>query len=426
MKTVFFATLLFTVLTSLMLIPALSGEVFVLNTVSQTISRLDLTTGTVDNTFAITGLYPNMMATTGEYIYLTNSADDNLRKYDIETGALLATIPLEQYSNPYDIVIHENHAYVTGMLTDSVYKIDLATDSVVAELEVGVAPLGMALHENLLFVANSGYQYPTYLPGELTLIDLESYQIQATIDVPLNPQRMVIDTYGALHLVCTGDYANETGNIAIIDTSTLDIVQTISLEMYPINIVITPLDRVYVADGFGNGLFAYDLPGYDIIHDCDNLFSTGGSALAVYEEFLLVADAGDFISNSTIMVYDFDESLLETYQTALGAIDFAFAQNNSSIPDDSTIPSPVILSYPNPFSRSVEILIESNDIRQEEITVEIFNIRGEKIRVLKSEKTKVQWDGYDLTGRRSPSGVYFYKIFAGTANPETGKITLIR
>jgi len=426
MKKLLSITITLIVLISFILIPTISGEVMVLNSVSQTISHIDLSAGTVNNTFALTGIYPNKMATTGEFIYLTNSADDNLRKYNIETGNLLATIPLELYSNPYDIIIHDGHAYITGMLTDRVYKLDLATDTVVAELETGVAPLGLSVDNNLLFIANSGYQYPSYLPGELTVIDLESFQVLETIEVMLNPQRMAIDDYGYLHLVCTGDYVDETGNIVIIEIETLEIVEIIPLDIYPINIVITPIDRVYVADGFGNGLFAYDLPGYDIVHDSDELFSIGGSALAIYEELLLVADAGDFLSNSTIRIYDFAENLLETYQTALGAIDFAFAQKNSSVSDDDHLPSPLIVTYPNPFSRSVEIMIETANFRQGEVSVEIFNIRGEKIRILPGEDNSVQWDGYDLSGSRSPSGIYFFRVNNGSDTLQTGKITLIR
>ncbi len=412
-------------------ITSLKGDLFVLNTISQTLSRIDLATQTVNNTFASAGLYSNQMAVTEDYIYLTNSGDNNLRKINIETGALSATIPLADYSNPYDIVIHEGFAYVTGMLTDKVYKIDLATDEVEAELAVGVAPQGLFIYKDILYVANSGFQYPAYLPGELTVIDLPSFTIMKTLSVPLNPQRMIVDSNGFLHLVCTGNYGDETGNIAVIDTSLHEIIQVIPLTTFPANIVITPGGRVYVGDSFGGGVFAYDTPGFEIIHSCDDLFSYGGSALAVYEEWLIIADAGTFSSNSVIRFYGFDEELAATFQTAIGAIDIAFFPEKETGIDETIIEPPAISVFPNPFRISAEISLPSEKGSgskgvENYISVTIYNLRGQKITRLSSEDSKLIWDGKDQAGNKCAPGVYLIDVRDREGSLQTGKITLIR
>ncbi len=412
----------------LLIVNGLTANVFVLNTVSQTISKIDLTNGTVNNAFAYTGLFPNKMATTDEYIYLTNSGDNNIRKIRIETGATILNIQLESYSNPYDILISDNYAYVTGMLTNKVYKIDLNTDSTVAELSVGVAPLGITAYNGLLYVANSGYQYPSYLPGELTVIDLDTFSVLTTIAVPLSPYRMLVDNEGLLHLVCSGNYDDVWGEIALIDTNTLQVIDNIPLTFYPTNIVMTPGNRVYVANAFGGGLFAYDLPDLEIVHDDDNLFSEGGSALAVDSERLWIADAGDFNSNSVISVYDLTENLLTNYQTALGAVDIAFKPVATTVTDNIIIPPiPMLSCYPNPFQNYTEIRYNNpSDHASRELSISIYNLKGQKVRELSTSYGSISWNGKDMSGNRCRPGVYLLKIVDDEGFSQTGKITLIR
>lgn len=53
------------------------------------------------------------------------------------------------------------------------------------------------------------------------------------------------------------------------------------------------------------------------------------------------------------------------------------------------------------------------------VTLEIYNILGEKVRTLINGENfepgywAVNWDGKDNTGLSIPSGVYFYRLVAG-------------
>ncbi|MBW6515577.1 MAG: T9SS type A sorting domain-containing protein [Candidatus Cloacimonetes bacterium] len=409
------------------LITCLVAELFVLNSVSQTISRIDLATESVNNTFALTGLFPNKMAIKDGYIYLTNSGDSNIQVIDIENGSTTVTIQLENYSNPYDLLIHQEYAYVTGMLTDKVYKIDLATNSVVAELTVGVAPLGLIVYNDLLYVANSGYQYPSYLPGELTVIDLEDFSTLTTIPVPLSPYRMIVDNDGFLHLVCSGNYLDVMGEVVVINTDDQEIVEQIPLNTYATNIILSPWNRVYIADAFGAGLLAYDLPDFEIVYDSDDLFSTGGSALAIYEDRLFVADAGDFMSNSIVRIYDAEENFLNSYQTAMGAVDIAFRPSTTNIAEDVIISPQMFKVYPNPFQAKAEIKVFSDPYgNDEEFEITIYNLRGQRIRKLVTSSFSISWDGKDGSGKLCAPGVYLLKFSNKNGVDQTGKITLIK
>lgn len=424
----------------LLAVVSLPAEIFVLNTISQTVSRIDLTTQSVNNTFALTGLYPNKMAVEENYIYLTNSGDNNLRKIEISTGVIETTIALENYSNPYDIVIYESFAYVTGMLTNKVYKLDTLTDNVVDEIAVGVAPTGLLTYNGLLYVANSGFQYPSYHPGELTVIDLQNFSVLTTISVPLNPQRMIVDDDDYLHLVCTGDYGSETGTIVIIDTMNHEVINSIPLTIYPANIAITPLGRVYVGDAFGGGLFAYDTPSLEIVHSCESLFSAGGSAITVYAEYLLVADAAGFVSNSVIRFYNFQEELVESYQSAIGAIDIVFPPFQTDVTDEVIVKPSFVSLYPNPFRDEITILVAGGSSDRacnlnanfgeydggKELTISIYNLKGQLVRRLSTAGNVSSWDGMNDNGESCPAGIYLFRIYHDRVFISSGKITLIR
>jgi len=76
-------------------------------------------------------------------------------------------------------------------------------------------------------------------------------------------------------------------------------------------------------------------------------------------------------------------------------------------------------NYPNPFNPCTTI--EFDLPRLAEVELEIFNILGQRVRILlKGElpagSHKALWDGYFGNGRAAPSGIYFYRMRAGEAS----------
>jgi FlgD Ig-like domain len=74
-------------------------------------------------------------------------------------------------------------------------------------------------------------------------------------------------------------------------------------------------------------------------------------------------------------------------------------------------------NYPNPFNAATEIAFEL--AYRENIGLKIFNLRGQLVRTFSlGEKPAGQhtivWDGADESGRSVASGIYFYKLTAGS------------
>ena len=94
-------------------------------------------------------------------------------------------------------------------------------------------------------------------------------------------------------------------------------------------------------------------------------------------------------------------------------------------------------NYPNPFNpiTSIQYAVGSKqtkaaDSPRSHVTLKIYNILGQKVRVLVDEEKRlgsytVQWDGRDRNGRPVSSGIYFYKLDAGDFT-EVKKMVLLK
>ncbi|MBN2830353.1 MAG: T9SS type A sorting domain-containing protein, partial [Candidatus Cloacimonetes bacterium] len=107
------------------------------------------------------------------------------------------------------------------------------------------------------------------------------------------------------------------------------------------------------------------------------------------------------------------------------------ADNSQEVGNDD--PSEQILettqligNYPNPFNPTTTI---SFNVKQRETaTLEIYNIRGQKVKTFaafKAGKHEVIWNGKDNEGKAVGSGVYFYRLSNGVSN-QTRKMLMLK
>lgn len=85
-------------------------------------------------------------------------------------------------------------------------------------------------------------------------------------------------------------------------------------------------------------------------------------------------------------------------------------------------------NYPNPFNPTTTI--EFNLPTTEYVTLEVFNINGQKVKTLVNDIMSagthaIEWDATSESGNKVASGVYLYKLSAGDFT-ETKKMTLMK
>jgi hypothetical protein len=86
-------------------------------------------------------------------------------------------------------------------------------------------------------------------------------------------------------------------------------------------------------------------------------------------------------------------------------------------------------NYPNPFSPSTSISY-AVPAGREQVSLRLYNISGQLVRVLVDEPQAagaytVEWDGRNDAGRRASSGVYFYRLDAGSRS-QVRKMVLLK
>lgn len=85
-------------------------------------------------------------------------------------------------------------------------------------------------------------------------------------------------------------------------------------------------------------------------------------------------------------------------------------------------------NYPNPFNQVTTI--EYNVPSSAQVTIEIFNMLGQKVRTLVNENKsagtyRIEWNGNDETGQSASTGVYLYRFSAGDI-VQTKKMLLLK
>jgi serine protease AprX len=104
----------------------------------------------------------------------------------------------------------------------------------------------------------------------------------------------------------------------------------------------------------------------------------------------------------------------------------------TSVPEEpiSIPPNCFVLyqNYPNPFNPAT--VVEFNIAQPAKVSLKIYNIMGQLVRVLVDEEKEegaytIYWDGNDRNGQPVSSGIYFYKLEAGDFT-EVKKMVLIK
>ncbi len=115
----------------------------------------------------------------------------------------------------------------------------------------------------------------------------------------------------------------------------------------------------------------------------------------------------------------------------LDALDwFDYVQVGNDEPNIPPETFSLIQNYPNPFNPTTTI---SFSVKQNSdfVTLEIYNIKGQKVKQLVSDQLSagqhtVVWDGKDKNGKSVTSGIYFYRLKAGKDFSKTKRMMLLK
>jgi hypothetical protein len=392
------------------------AHIYVVNSVSRTLSKVDTSSGSVNNSFATLGLTPNAICLDADRIYVTCSGDNAVQVLNRSTGAHIRYIPVAPSANPWDVLKVDDHLYVTGLFTNKVYKISLFTNSVVGSLTVGNSPEGLASWNGKLYVANTGGYQNNYAGSSISVIDLQSFSVEASIGVWTNPQYLLAHD-GWLHVSCTGNWTSIVGRVDVINLQTLEVEHNIPTGGNPGGLWIAPWGTAYVGDGNDAGTYSYDTQSFTLINGSGSPLMPGAYDAAGNPEMIALLRQ-NWGSSSILYIRHPDFSAWQQYTLGLLSTDLAVYQEPSAN-DEAVLPGPGSYLYPNPLRLGDALKVKGMDGQATRIT--IFDLRGRKVleREISGKNEIIMPGGTDLV-----SGVYYYKLESGSGM-RSGKLVVL-
>jgi YVTN family beta-propeller protein len=152
------------------------------------------------------------------FAYTPNFISSNVSVVDIATNSVVATIPVGMQTSSTAVSADGTRVYVANN-TGSISVIDGTTQSVIQTIPLpGASPISLGITPNgqRVYVANSG--------GTVSVIDTASLTLTQTITVSGAPYGAVVNPAGTRVYVSSNVSVN---NVAVIDTATNTVVATI-------------------------------------------------------------------------------------------------------------------------------------------------------------------------------------------------------
>jgi hypothetical protein len=127
----------------------------------------------------------------------------------------------------------------------------------------------------------------------------------------------------------------------------------------------------------------------------------------------------NFLGGASLAIIDIDNDGDDDIISGAGVAGELFLYENtllSSIPDSYNADF-VKKIYPNPFSKSINIVYEVK--HHSKVSIIIYNNMGKEVNTLVDNPqangiNTVDWDGRNSYGNEVPSGIYFCRILFGT------------
>ncbi|PID29700.1 MAG: hypothetical protein CSB55_01385 [Candidatus Cloacimonadota bacterium] len=409
-----------------------SEALFFINSISSTISRYDIESEETDDDFAILGngpgVAPNKMIQYNGKLYVAITYENRIQVFDIETGEETGSIVLENSSTPNDIILYQNFAFVSGNVTDKVYKIDLIAEEVLASQATGTAPMGMAVYDNKLYVANCGYVFSegSYVPGSVSVLNCDDLSVLTAVETDLNSNALAVIN-DKIHVVCTGDYMDITGKINVINPITDEIEEVYEIGGCPNSIIFDGNETVYLGNGWPAGVYSYNADNGNLITTPDSGIFVGGNAFEIFSGKLVSADAGNYIDFTDIYIYDLEsQNLIADFNVGVGVTDILYCSGQTSDnEEDVTEAVNSAKVFPNPYNNNqrYELKVKfAPENYSHSVCWSVFNIKGQN--KLNGKQQAVNGE-ISLPAKKLENGVYFVKITGQKIN-STAKFMIVK
>ncbi len=175
--------------------------------------------------------------------YITNWGDSTVSVINVATNTVIKTITVGV--QPYGVSVSPDGSkvYITNSFASSVSVINAATNTVSATIPVSKGPEGISVSPD-----GSKVYVTNFDDGTVSEINAATNIVSATIEVGIEPNGLCVSPDGSKVYVAN----NFDGTVSVINTATDTVSATITVYSQPRGICISPNgNRIYVVDGGG-------------------------------------------------------------------------------------------------------------------------------------------------------------------------------
>jgi len=398
-------------------VAALAQErLYVVQSLDESLAEITLESGAVNSHVLDLGYGCNDVIVHESKLYVTNSGLNTIQEIDAASNVTLREIPVAGGISPYaSAMLNDDTLAVSNWVSNNVVLIRLSDGATVGDIPVGVAPQGLLVWQDRLFVCLTRFiSVGHYGPGVLMVYDRRTLALLDSVRVGCNPQMAVWDESNRLHVVCTGDYEVVGGEVHVVNAATLHTDTVLAVGGSPLTISLGGGEAFLAAGGWGGGGFvmSYRRSDLAILHGQEDPILTAPGAWDVEA----MPDGSFFVSCFASDVVEHRSSagtLLDQFAVGDGPGQIArFVPPSAIPPGPPLLPSEIRIAevYPNPFNNSVRLVLSRptpgvRDIR-------IYNMLGQQVaRIPVGVGTReVAWSpGFD-DAKQVGTGYYFARL----------------
>lgn len=259
------------------------------------------------------------------FVIVAVDISSQLEIFNQNTLKSIAQIPLfdaEGHARePRVISVKGNMAYVCNF-DGTVAVIDLNTFQQIALIQVGANPDGMTIANEKLYVSNSGgLHYPIY-DSTVSVIDLNTNAVVETFVTRINCTQIIADQHGDLYQVSNGNYG-DIGPALLRINETTHAIEAITEAT--ISSLVLDGDWMYYFDGDNAAIKRFNIltEVFDPtkIIDLSDFETFHGFVIDSPSNRIYCMDANGYVNSSTIHAYSLQGSFLFEFKAGLVATD---------------------------------------------------------------------------------------------------------
>ena len=129
-------------------------KAYVVNSVGESLSEIDLNAQTVNANAATLGLFTNQVIVHDSSAYVVNSGVNEVQVINLATLGTTRQIDVGSGTNPWAIeFIDDQLAAVSLLFTNQIVFVDVVSGQIQQTVDVGTGPEGMVFSDGVLYVA---------------------------------------------------------------------------------------------------------------------------------------------------------------------------------------------------------------------------------------------------------------------------------